>query len=297
MVAGRYYNEGKAIDAVLRRIEARQECARSDGWSPDDSQDPDSQRRVDYVCKVGHLLYAFEHTGIEPFDNHIKMHKCNETFFDPIIKRFNGTRADQEWWTLSVPVNAASELKPSKFDRTRCALIAWVEANAAMVPLARFGDKYAGLDPGVTARDIPFPFSLRRWLIEGQSPLCGGFDIRPEFMSGWQAMEIDRQTRLKRACEDKFPKLARWKCDNGARTVLVLEENDISTTNTGLVTDAMSLVELGMSDTPDEIFLVSTYLEKVWSVSCLRREGKTYCDDNECFHGVDPMALTKLTAR
>ena len=68
------YNEGKAIDAVLRRIEAREATLRlGDGWSPDDQQDPDKDRRVDYVCTVGRQLYAFEHTGIEPFENQIKM--------------------------------------------------------------------------------------------------------------------------------------------------------------------------------------------------------------------------------
>jgi hypothetical protein len=110
-------------------------------------------------------------------------------------------------------------------------------------------------------------------------------------------MEIDRQTRLKRACDEKFPKLARWKHEKGARTVLVLEENDISLTNPQLVTDAMSLAELGMSDAPDEVFLVSTHQEPVWWVHCLRREGKTYYDDGEGFHEVDPATLTKLTNR
>jgi hypothetical protein len=63
-------NEGKALDAVLRFIEARDNALRKDdGWSPDDPKDPDPDplRRVDYVCR---LLYAFEHTRIEPFPNH-----------------------------------------------------------------------------------------------------------------------------------------------------------------------------------------------------------------------------------
>jgi phage terminase large subunit-like protein len=66
-MAGRY-NEGKAIDAVLQRIEARDQALRmDDGRSPDDLSDPDPMKRVDYVCTVDHVLYAFEHTGIEPF--------------------------------------------------------------------------------------------------------------------------------------------------------------------------------------------------------------------------------------
>ncbi len=63
-------SEGKALDAVLRFIETRDYALRgNDGWSPDDrkNSDPDPLRRVDYVCTVGRLLYAFEHTRIEPF--------------------------------------------------------------------------------------------------------------------------------------------------------------------------------------------------------------------------------------
>ena len=63
------YNEGKAIDAVVRHIEARDACSRlSDGRSPDDEQDPDPKWRVDYFCTVGTQLHAF----VEPFPNQIK---------------------------------------------------------------------------------------------------------------------------------------------------------------------------------------------------------------------------------
>ena len=84
------YNEGKAVDAVLRLIEAREASARlGDGRSPDDQQDPDPKRRVDYVCTVGKQLYAFEHTGIEPFPNQIKMQVDNERLFAPVMTQFD----------------------------------------------------------------------------------------------------------------------------------------------------------------------------------------------------------------
>ncbi len=68
------YNEGKALDAVLRFIEEREHAPReNDGRSPDNLNDWDEQRRVDYVCTVGQTLYAFEHTGIEPFPNQIRL--------------------------------------------------------------------------------------------------------------------------------------------------------------------------------------------------------------------------------
>jgi hypothetical protein len=110
-------------------------------------------------------------------------------------------------------------------------------------------------------------------------------------------LEEARVTRLQKACEDKFPKLVTWKRDDCARTVLVLEENDLSLTNHQRVADALVTAEATMSDAADEIFLVSTCIPDKWWVTCLRRAGKTYYDDGERFHEIDPATLTPLTSR
>src|SRR5277367_5033254 len=125
------YNEGKTLDAVLRFIEARDHTPReNDGRSPDDPKDPDSDplRRVDYVCTVGQTLYAFEHTGIEPFIDQIELGVHNEKFFGPIVERFDN-RADREFWELIVPVDASAGLTGRKAGKVQDALIKWIEAN------------------------------------------------------------------------------------------------------------------------------------------------------------------------
>jgi hypothetical protein len=106
------YNEGKAIDAVLRRIEAREATLRhGDGWSPDDQQDSDKDRRVDYLCTVGKQLYAFEHTGIEPFENQIKMEVDNQKLLAPVMAYFHNGTPVGEYWELHTPVEA---LRPQR---------------------------------------------------------------------------------------------------------------------------------------------------------------------------------------
>jgi hypothetical protein len=293
-------NEGKAIDAVLRRIEAREGASRrADGWSPDDSGDPDPLRRVDYVCTVGNRLYAFEHTRIEPFRNHIEMGIHNQILFGPVEERFDEKRSDVEFWELCVPVEASVGLRGSEVNRVRHALIRWIEADAASFPLTRFGDRHANPWPGRSVTGIPFPISLHRWSLDhfpggGDDPFCGRFAMKYVATGD---RESARLVRLQKACEDKFPKLAAWKRGDAARTVLVLEANDISLTNDQLVADAISLAEAIVSNPPDEIFLVSTHIADSWWVTCLRREGKTYYDDGEQFHEFDPAALTKLTRR
>ena len=297
-MAGRY-NEGKAIDAVLRRIEARDHALRAnDGRSPDDLNDPDPLRRVDYVCTVGAVLYAFEHTGIEPFGNQIELEVHNQKLFGPVTARFDH-RVDREFWEFHVPVEASAGLAGGQVNRVQDALIKWIEANAARFPVTRLYDRYANPALGETVADVPFPVSLHRNSLDGpefprESPLSGRFTVK-YVVSG--DLEQARTVRLQKACEDKFPKLATWKRDAGARTVLVLEENDLSLTNHQRVTDALFAAEATIPDTADEIFLVSTHIPHTWWVTCLRRAGKTYYDDGERFHEVDPAELIRLTSR
>jgi hypothetical protein len=134
------YNEGKALDAVLRFIEVRDHAAReNDGRSPDELNDPDEQRRVDYVCSVGQTLYAFEHTGIEPFPNQIRLADHNQKLFDPIIERFDH-RTDREVWELYVPVEASAGLTVGEVGQVQNGLIKWIEANAGRIPVVpRYG--------------------------------------------------------------------------------------------------------------------------------------------------------------
>jgi hypothetical protein len=295
----RRYNEGKAIDAVLRRIEARDHALRlNDGRSPDDLNDPDLLRRVDYVCTIGSTLYAFEHTGIEPFANQIELEVHNRKLFDPIRERFNH-RADRELWELHFPVEASAGLRGVQIDRVRDLLILWIETNAPNMPVTLLYDPYANRSLGETIAGVPFRFSLHRGSLDShhfprESALCGAFMLKP-FVTG--DLEQARTARLQKACEDKFPKLATWKRDDGARTVLVLEENDLSLTNHQRVADALVDAEAKMSDAADEIFLVSTHIPDKWWVTCLRRAGKTYYDDGERYQEIDPAALTPLTSR
>jgi hypothetical protein len=151
------YNEGKAIDAVLRFIESRENATRlNDGRSPDDLRDRDPDRRVDYVCTVGKQLYAFEHTGIEPFENQIRLEEHNRALFAPVIARFDNRSSDSELWEFVHPVEAAVGLKATRIKKIQDALISWILLNAATLPLTRYGDRYPYSAYRESAADVPF---------------------------------------------------------------------------------------------------------------------------------------------
>lgn len=185
--------------------------------------------------------------------------------------------------------------------RVGAALIAWIEQNAAVVPVVIYGKRFRDV-LAQTAAGIPFQFSLHRFSFDSihfptkRSPLSGRFAmayVAPD------NIEAARETRLQKACEAKFQKLARWKRSEGARTILVLEENDISLTNHELVANAMVHAEgrVATDLLPDEVFLVSTSIANIWHVTCLRREGKNYYYDGERYHEFQPSELVKLTKR
>ena len=292
------YNEGKALDAVLRFIEARDHAPReNDGRSPDDLNDPDEQRRVDYVCTVGQTLYAFEHTRIEPFPKQIELEDHNRKLFDPIIERFDH-RSDRQFRELIVPVDASAGMTVNDVGQVQDALIKWIEANAPLVPVAPLYDQRANPPLGESAGGVPFRFSLHRASIEvsyypSDSPLRGRFRWMPV---GPANLEQQRAARLKTASERKSPKLAKWKRDSGARTVLVLEEDDLWATNHFLVADALDQAEATTPDAPDEVFLVRTDHKLTWWVVCLRGPGRVVGDRMPSRES-DPKELTKLTSR
>jgi hypothetical protein len=292
------FNEGKAIDAVIRRIEERENAPRlDDGRSPDDLQDADRERRVDYVCTIGKHLYAFEHTGIEPFPNQIELEIHNGNLFRPIMERFDNRTPDAEYWELHHPVGASADLSGAKIKQVQNALIDWIATNAAKFPPTRYGNKYPYPALKELVPDVPFPISLYRWSLSDfrNSPLSGRLQRCPCVARDY--LDKGRLVRLQKACEDKFSKLAKWKHDAGAHTVLVLEENDLSLTNPEIVHNAFALAESGAPNPPDEIFLVGTSIPQPWWVTCLRREGKNYYDDGERFHELDPAGLIQLTRR
>lgn len=80
---------------------------------------------------------------------------------------------------------------------------------------------------GEKIEGVPFRVALHRWAVKA-APLGARFilvAIAPGDLEGV------RQTRPRLACEREFGKLAAWKRDHNARTVPVLEENDLFLTS------------------------------------------------------------------
>ena len=75
----RRFNEGKACDVVIRSIEMREGGSRQELRFPEQEQ---HEHPVELTCLIGNRHFAFEHTGIELFEDQIRLEV--EAHFAPL---------------------------------------------------------------------------------------------------------------------------------------------------------------------------------------------------------------------
>jgi hypothetical protein len=174
------------------------------------------------------------------------------------------------------------------------ALIDWVKATAPTVPPQRYGDyKKTSVVP-VTISGVPFAVSLYRFapaLVPGHH-----FQLTHLVRNSEQL----REDRIRASVQKKFSKLAAWKRDHKARTILVLEDNDIQLTNQSIVTETFLPLALARSDRPDETYVVASCMDP-WHAWPVLIDGTSYFDFAQSGDAqdwaIDPTKLSALTKR
>jgi hypothetical protein len=287
---GLKFNEGLACEAIVRHLESRDKGVRANLRRPEDEHHPFP---VEATFTIGDQLYAIEHTGIEPFEGHLGMEAQAGQLFDPIKDALNGTLDSTALFELHIPANAMQGLPKPQVHGIQTALIDWVKVTAPTIARRPYPD-YKGNHIGpVDVKGVPFPVTLVRFeptMIPGRH-----FDIKHVVAAGDQP----RIDRIKRAIESKFPKLAGWKLE-GAKTILVLEQNDIQLTNEGIVTDTFVPLAMARMDRPDETYLVVSCMKPAWLGYPILIGDETFYDlarkqDAPVYWEIDQNALTPLT--
>jgi len=274
------FNEGKACDAVIRHLEAREGSARQNLQWPERQGDT---APIELTCFIGGRLFALEHTGIEPFERQIELEA--KAHFQPLRTMFSGKIPRGECYELHVPAGATLDLKNAQICRIMSALGAWISTEGPSLDLAF--SQY--LTPAVRQADaiVPFKVTLYRCAFSG---VPGQLSV--------VHLADSMSTRIERACQKKFPKLAVWKT-RGARTVLILEGVDDQLTNPIDVARLVLHAEKAVGNAPDEIYFLFSVIEP-WSVWHIRIDTRSFFDlDNpdERAWEVDPKTLSQLTYR
>ena len=239
-------------------------------------------------------LFALEHTGIEPFKGHVQMDAEADQLFKPITDALNNTLGTAAVFELMIPANALQGRKMPEVRGIQRELIDWVKATAPTVPARRYGDyKKTSVGPA-TVPGVPFPVSLYRF----EPALAPGHHFQLTHLV--RNADQLRKDRIREAVERKFPKLAAWKRDESARTILVLEDNDIQLTNQSIVTETYLPLAMARDDRPDETYLVASCMSP-WHAWPILIDNEFHFDfartGNAQNWEIDPTILTPLTKR
>ena len=288
------HNEGKACDAVLRLLEARTGSVRADISHPEkDGIDPPVELRL----ILGTQSYAIEHTQIEAFAGQIHMEREFGQFIGPVIDELSGTLPGPAVYHLYFPAKARLGVRANQLDKIRSDFIEWVREHAQRLhennperPTRQrnphgFDERYRAKPPG-----FPYEVTLQREAHWSLSSRHDGVLLAARYAP--EDVENHRPARLRKALEDKCPKLQRCK-EEGARTVLVLEDGDISLSNHVLIAEGLAGLFEERVDLPDEIYLVETAV-KTWAVRPLKLGEDFLPEDN----GIefDSAELTDITS-
>lgn len=286
MVKVMRFNEGKACDAVLRWIEQREHAQRSDIRWLETEHDP---APVELVCNIGKRQYAIEHTGVEPFDGFMRLQNDALTHFQPLEDRIAQSLLATEYVELHMPLKATEGLRGRNLAAVQDALAAYVLAKVPTLPIAREG-RYVLPILYETPAGVPFPVTLHRW---PRSWRAKSFAIVQKIEEDLEAM---RSARVARACEKKFPKLAVWQA-RGAKSIMILEDNDIQNTSEVHVAQTFLSAEKASPHTkPDEVYLVTTF-SNIWFCHIIRIGKKTFFDFEDWVGRtweVDPATLNDI---
>jgi|SRR5271165_2353491 len=259
-------NEGKACDAILRHIEARDGHTRSELAFPEKTHDVGP---VELICAVGPRRYAFEHTRIEPFVGHIQLEAEAERHFQPLSEMVAGKLPSDDRFELHLPFGALLGKHDREVRPIQQALAEWIIATAPTLPIAAIGRVVLPVQK-VSVLGVPFAVSLHRWKRDGfPVPFQVGHLVKSD-------TEPERVARIKVTYDKKLGKLLKWRA-KGARTVLILEEDDIQLTNHFRVGDALINIEATVTERPDEVYLLST-ANSVWFAVLLRIDDMSFYD-------------------
>jgi hypothetical protein len=264
------FHQEQTCEGIIQHLEAREGKTRRDVRERDKGSHMASRNaRVEMTFRLDDQLYALEHTGVEPFDGFMKLqntaHRLVEPFRAEIKSKLSALFDTGVMLVMKLPANAFSTR--SKVAAIHSALVRYVTTTAPTLPI---GKNYRAQPKISPPQGVPFSVSLSRF--DGFSGLAEPFQII--FSPVGSGL---RDERIQRACDAKWPKLAQWKQSQGARTILVLEHNDVQTTNVLVVADAYLRVIASRVDAPDETYMVSTYTSP-WYAWPIPIDGQSYFD-------------------
>jgi hypothetical protein len=246
-------NEGRCCDAVLTILE-RELGAQRETLSWDTPRSPG----VEVRARIGDTLYALEHTLIDPYPSKRDDDRQFMAVMGELESSLPGSGALRPDCTYEawVDIHAFRGRRRSEIPGMREAIRAWIVAAAPRLAPQRI---YETLQLSASPPTVPVRVLLKAtlWPDRGNSLRIGRL-VNAE-------LEEQRRERIAAALQKKGPKLlAEGRV--GARTVLVLENDDVALSNPVDVGAALH-AQLAASDLAvDDVYLVDTDRAVEWLI-------------------------------
>lgn len=193
-----------------------------------------------------------EHTRIESYPGQTTEHAAITALFPRGGPELVG-RSDAGRYRLSVPLGSFASVRPNDRMRVSCVLTEWIATHLDQIPEV----DGASRQPAIRGShaEVPFKWALYRSIpsnigVVGFGSHCVGIShsCPPD-------LENLRKERLSTSITEKVPKLLDA-AGGQRRSLLVLEERDVTLSNPASVTVALRAVSSGLR-LPDAIYLVN----------------------------------------
>ena len=220
---------------------------------------PDKEKKnnvpsVDRLIECRGVEIVLEHTLIESYPEQIADSKRVTKLLGPLRTELTGQFPSPGHYKLSIDVGAVKGAKDTEYIQN--ALIKWIKEKA---PLLRVGSPNVAPNHYIREEppEVPFEVTLYRFARrdgELRSMLDAPEDLREK-----------RRERIRKALEEKCPKLHKARGDNRI-SVLLLEWDDIFLGDDLEIAHVVTGELAVRNDVPDEIYLVDTSIITQWAV-------------------------------
>jgi len=233
---------------------------------------PDKDKRnkgpsVDRLIKCVRVEIVLEHTLIESYPEQIADRKMVANLLGPLRTELAAQLPTPGHYQLSIDVGAVKGAKDN--ERIQKALIIWIKEKA---PTLKLGSPDVAPNHLIREKPVGVPFEVTLYRFPRRD---GQFQIN---LQAPEDLEEKRRERIRKALDEKCPKLCKAKGENRI-SILLLESDDIFLGNDLEIAEIVTQELAVRNDAPDEVYLVDTWVHH-WAVSILK-DGPTFFPDIE----------------
>ena len=254
-------NEIKCCDAAIKYLEIAKLGERSNLCFPENIGSTPYDLQIEILFSINNVEYAMEHTLVEPFAHYRRGGVLSRKLEDALRK----TLSEDDFYFLDI-------LIPTD----------WHKSFLTVKARNSFAEELAGVLTQIAKINDSTPMQPdETWRSIGE---VSGIEILIQFrlndfeLGGLTVTQVsshvqsDRTNRIRTALEKKLPKLQAYN-KKGAKTILLLENNDISLTNWYRVEESIISSWNNYPDGIDYLFYVSA-CHSIWYLHPLVEDGK-----------------------